>query len=221
MFISGPRASALGCEQGTTACRLLVGQGGDHLTSSMIYHDSATTCIPNTLAGGVGCFSGAVCAQGASFSGKTNIVKSHSDYAFTVVNTDSNGYGMYIQAGNTNNAIDVYNAAGTTQTLKLTGAGVACFSNTVCAPTFVGGNVSGTAIYGSSVVCGGSVCTSGVNVTNSIYFGGVIESGGLGSRLWVPGQAIGQASNAGLYAMALTYLAKYSGGWKSVGGGYC
>jgi hypothetical protein len=59
----------------------------------------------------------------ATFSGKTNIVKSHSDYAFTVVNTDSNGYGMYLQAGSTNNAIDVFNAAGTTQIFKLTGTG--------------------------------------------------------------------------------------------------
>jgi hypothetical protein len=50
MLISGPRNSAgLGNEQGTTNCMLLVGQGGDHLTSSMIYHDSARTCIPNTL----------------------------------------------------------------------------------------------------------------------------------------------------------------------------
>jgi hypothetical protein len=43
MFISGPRSSGLGCEQGTTSCMLLVGQGGDHLTSSMIYHSSTCT----------------------------------------------------------------------------------------------------------------------------------------------------------------------------------
>jgi hypothetical protein len=50
MLISGPRnTGSLGNEQGTTACMLLAGQGGDHLTSSAIYHDSATTCIPNTL----------------------------------------------------------------------------------------------------------------------------------------------------------------------------
>jgi flagellar hook assembly protein FlgD len=67
----------------------------------------------------------------ATFSGKTNIVKSHSDYALTVVNTDSNGYGLYIQAGSTNNAIDVYNASGTTQLFKLTGTGAATFSSSV------------------------------------------------------------------------------------------
>ena len=56
MFISGPRNTVgLGCEQGTTACMLLVGQGGDHLTSSMIYHSSTVTCIPNTLIGSTIC----------------------------------------------------------------------------------------------------------------------------------------------------------------------
>jgi hypothetical protein len=50
MFISGPRNTVgLGCEQGTTSCMILVGQGGDHMTSSMIYHDSVITCIPGDL----------------------------------------------------------------------------------------------------------------------------------------------------------------------------
>jgi hypothetical protein len=55
MLISGPRnAAGLGNESGTTACMLLVGQGGDHLTSSMIYHSSTATCIPSCLViGGV------------------------------------------------------------------------------------------------------------------------------------------------------------------------
>lgn len=63
MFISGPRSSALGCEQGTTACMLLVGQGGDHLTSSMIYHDSVRTCFPTTLIG-----TGQICGAMGNFS---------------------------------------------------------------------------------------------------------------------------------------------------------
>jgi hypothetical protein len=45
MFISGPRTSTLGSETGTTSCMLLAGQGGDHLTSSMIYHSSTMTCF--------------------------------------------------------------------------------------------------------------------------------------------------------------------------------
>jgi hypothetical protein len=64
-------------------------------------------------------------------SGKTNVVKSISDYAFTLVNTDASGYGMYIQAGGTNNAIDIFNAAGSTNLFSLTGIGAATFSNSL------------------------------------------------------------------------------------------
>ena len=82
----------------------------------------------------------------AFFRGKTGISKSISDYAFTVVNTDSSGYGMYIQAGSTNNAIDVFNSSGTTQLFKLTGAGAATFSgNTTGAiASFTNTNTAGT-----------------------------------------------------------------------------
>jgi hypothetical protein len=55
MFISGPRTSTLGSETGTTSCMLMAGQGGDHITSSMIYHSSTVTCVPNTLIGSTIC----------------------------------------------------------------------------------------------------------------------------------------------------------------------
>ena len=45
-----------------------------------------------------------------------------------------------------------------------------------------------------------------------------IQTGSFG-RLWNPAQQIGQAGAAGLYGMALTYLAYYDSGWKSLGGG--
>jgi hypothetical protein len=49
MLISGPRnAAGLGNELGTTNCMLLVGQGGDHLTSSLVYHDTTRTCFYGT-----------------------------------------------------------------------------------------------------------------------------------------------------------------------------
>ena len=55
MFISGPRnTSGIGSEQGTTACMLMVGQGGDHITSSIIYHDSTVTCITGLNISGSG-----------------------------------------------------------------------------------------------------------------------------------------------------------------------
>jgi hypothetical protein len=85
MFISGPRSSGLGCEQGTTSCMLLVGQGGDHLTSSMIYHDSTRTCIPNILNVG-GVLSGSSANFTSTVCMKNNLViadGSNSLYAYT------------------------------------------------------------------------------------------------------------------------------------------
>jgi hypothetical protein len=65
MFISGPRTSTLGSETGTTSCMLMAGQGGDHITSSMIYHSSTVTCIPNTLIGNTICGTTSVFGSGA------------------------------------------------------------------------------------------------------------------------------------------------------------
>jgi hypothetical protein len=46
MMISGPRASSLGSEQGTTNNALMRGQGGDHITSSAILDDGTSLRIP-------------------------------------------------------------------------------------------------------------------------------------------------------------------------------
>jgi len=70
MFISGPRnSSGLGNEVGTTSCALMMGQGGDHITSSAITHYANATCFYGTSfvsASGAACFSGQVCANSAA-----------------------------------------------------------------------------------------------------------------------------------------------------------
>jgi hypothetical protein len=121
MFISGPRASSLGTEQGTTSCMLLAGQGGDHLTSSAIYHSSTVTCIPSALS----------TSGTATFNGCVN------------VNT-GNQIRLYNSAKNNWVQIDSPLTAGdaaidfklTTQSgiLYINNTGVACFNNAICAP---------------------------------------------------------------------------------------
>jgi hypothetical protein len=48
MLISGPRASSLGEEQGTTFNALMKGQGGDHITSSGIFESGSNVGIGNS-----------------------------------------------------------------------------------------------------------------------------------------------------------------------------
>jgi hypothetical protein len=45
MFISGPRASSLGSEQGTTLNAIMKGMGGDHITSSAMFEVSGSVGI--------------------------------------------------------------------------------------------------------------------------------------------------------------------------------
>ena len=49
MMISGPRASSLGSEQGTTNNALMKGQGGDHITSSAILDNGSVVSFPYTI----------------------------------------------------------------------------------------------------------------------------------------------------------------------------
>jgi hypothetical protein len=120
MFISGPRTSTLGSETGTTSCMLLAGQGGDHLTSSMIYHSSTVTCIPNTLIGNVGCFAGNICSNGnvlVGGTGTTNYLPKFTD-ASTIGNSILSESG-YTLTQTSSNALSVYVIKGTGSTTGL------------------------------------------------------------------------------------------------------
>ena len=69
MLISGPRASSLGTEQGTTACALMMGQGGDHITSSAIFHYGNATCFYGNSridSSGNACFNNQICGYSLS-----------------------------------------------------------------------------------------------------------------------------------------------------------
>ena len=117
MFISGPRnTQGMGCEQGTTACMLLVGQGGDHLTSSLVYHDSSVTCFPTTVY--ASCIN---LASGGTINNLANIQ-----------------YGGYTWAGyNTSNGtITISNASGCGINFA---TGEACFASAINSP---GGTIS-------------------------------------------------------------------------------
>jgi hypothetical protein len=188
MLMNGPRnTGSLGNEQGTTACAMMIGQGGDHITSSMIYSYGNATCfygnsyIDNT---GLACFADAVCAT--TFKSKNLIVCEGSSNA-TIASSNNEvlriqgscSLGMFItyvsgstiigDTGNSSQAFSSGNATGfginardsrvlqlgTNQAFRMTIAatGETTFACQVCAPTFIGGTMSGTTIYGSTAVC--------------------------------------------------------------------
>jgi predicted heme/steroid binding protein len=62
--------------------------------------------------------------------GKVNITNNLSDYGFTAVNSNSNGYGIYIQGGGTNNLIDGYTYNAGTALFRVNGAGTIFAVNT-------------------------------------------------------------------------------------------
>jgi hypothetical protein len=114
---------------------------------------------------------------------------------------------MYIQAGGTNNPIDVYALNGTTQLFKLTGTGVACFASNVCAPAFVGGTLSGTTIYGSTAVCspvgkfttcldlGGALTGTSATFSGNLAGSGYFLASSVTGLVTIQGNAGGSAFN--------------------------
>lgn len=84
MLMSGPRnTTGLGNEVGTTACAVVIGQGGDHITSSGIFSygnatcfygtsfisSSGAMCIGGSLTGVTACLSTAICSDRGYFTG--------------------------------------------------------------------------------------------------------------------------------------------------------
>jgi hypothetical protein len=113
----------------------------------------------------------------ATFTGKTSIFKNHDDYALAIVNTDTNGYGIYLQAGSTNNAIDVFNAAGTSQIFTVkgngtVGIGTATLANEKLTVVQTTGNASALYVRTSGVTTGqsyGLTIEAGTNSSDASF----------------------------------------------------
>jgi hypothetical protein len=287
MLISGPRSSALGSEQGTTACMLLVGQGGDHLTSSLVYHSSTcTNFYSNALfvssSGNVGIGTNAptrlldvsntsgdstivitsadATGQSSLFYGKPSdaniggVLYNHcnnqmsfrvndttkmsiastgdvgigtctpsSISTFTTLeirgatgggikigktgcsqfNIQHDGTDAYFN-NTTNGALYIYTSDA--DRFRITSTGIACFACTVCAPSFRGGTINGTAgyfschielndngsgwIYGvdknHSIILRGDRTGCVADFTNYYQYGGNLSTG-KGHNFWTDG----------------------------------
>ena len=135
MVIMGPRnSSALGSEVGLNCNYLVQGHGHHHTTSSAIFHDGSTTCLPGAIVGtGTACFSNTVQATSKVFiqrsaGGADTLIQFKNE-----VGTDK----AKILFGGTNEELSFYAGTGATENMRITNTGVACFAGTVCAPRFL------------------------------------------------------------------------------------
>jgi hypothetical protein len=115
-MISGPRASSLGEEQGTTFNALMKGQGGDHITSSGIFENGLSASFYNNV-------------LVVSASGNVGIGTSSPGGALDV--KAGTGANILISADATNLvAINNYSAASGFQDLKFVGSNQLFFTGT-------------------------------------------------------------------------------------------
>lgn len=90
MFIAGPRSAALGSEVGTTACAIMMGQGGDHITSSAIFHYGNATCFYGTS---FISSTGSVCFQSSALiGGNLSVGNTSTTSSITLTGTPIGGF---------------------------------------------------------------------------------------------------------------------------------
>ena len=165
MLISGPRASTLGSEEGTTNNALMKGQGGDHITSSAILDDGTSLRIPylTIITGTVGAttFSG----SGANLTSIPNAALTNSTISGIALGSNlatlTIGTGL---SGTSYNGSGAVTIANTGVTSNVAGTGI-----TVSGAT---GAVTITNSGVTSIVAGTNISISGgtgaVTITNGV-----------------------------------------------------
>jgi hypothetical protein len=182
MLLSGPRTSTLGSESPLTCNYLAKSGGGDHLYDSCIQEVSGSVTIGGTL-----CTYGVVCGASGIFSSTsysnlyldgTNETGWGNNISFRSQGTDFGYVGSVGSlVGNTTKDMTIWSTTGNgfrvytngnNPRLCIDSNGISTFSCTVCAPTFVGGTVSGTTGTFSGAISGTcATFTNNVNITNT------------------------------------------------------
>jgi hypothetical protein len=173
-FVLGPETyDSLGNETYLTTNTVPKGTGKEHLIDSCIIDNGTTVCVNATLKA-----SGQVCSLMGNFGcigvgtntpiTTLHISNSGNNFLTLERSTATNSKQLNINIESNSQTTISYDCVGgfvigsscnpNTQTgfnerLRISGNGIACFSCQVCAPSFIGGTMSGTTIYGSTAVC--------------------------------------------------------------------
>ena len=170
-FVLGPETyDSLGNETYLTCNIITKGTGKEHLMDSCIFDNGTTTCIKNNLIGtGTACFTSTLIAGGNALIGTSTpstaislndiltIGASTTSNAVKFTNGGTTNWGYIVTEATkivlgTDNNID-FETGGGCRRMRITSTGISCFACQVCAPSFIGGTISGTTIYGSTAVC--------------------------------------------------------------------
>jgi hypothetical protein len=197
MLMNGPRnTGSLGTEQGTTACALMMGQGGDHITSSMIYSYGNATCFYGQSyisSSGAACFAGTITGSSATFSG--NLILNTGSTNGLILQNSAGGESPNVTFLTPVNKYNIdANAIGTlrffTENTDGSGGVVRVSLDCAGAATFAS-TIAGTTIYGSTAVCspvgkfttcldlGGALSGTSAVFSSSVQVGAGTYSSGL------------------------------------------
>jgi hypothetical protein len=164
MMLSGPRnSSGLGNEQGVNNNAILKGQGGDHVTSSLITETGTATTF----------YTNALYVTSSNFVGVGTTSPSYSlDINGTTTTalrlTDSGDVGFQMTSGGSNNAFSI----------RTNGSAVV-MSTSNSYPLSIGVNTSSGSVLGSTTgltIASGGAATFASNVTSN---GNIISNGGV------------------------------------------
>ena len=166
MLISGPRAAAIGEEQGTLNNVITKGQGGDHITSSQIVDDGTTVRMPGNLQ-----------VTGSLFAGNlTGSLNGSNLVAGSVTNDKLTNSSVTVTAGT---GLIGGGTVALGSSITLTNSGVTSFNTRTNAVTLAATDISG---LGAGIFSGSTQIPNG-SITNAQLANSTISGIALGSNL--------------------------------------
>ena len=220
MVIMGPRnASALGNEQGLNCNYLVLGHGSHHTTSSAIFHDGSTTCLPGAVVGGsTACFSSIICTGNKLVANTATNCTSYLDGSRVGFSRTSDNVVDVVYLGRTNDLgvngtanIQGYDGIIFRTTgpevarMCITSTGISTFACQICTPSLIANTITlstTTADYAATITnvqdSSQGLLIRATDNDAALNILNLQSSVGAVSQTWVDRFTVTKAGNAGI-----------------------